>query len=121
LENVSSATLLDDVAVLWLLKEEVIAVFEIALNEEDITPSLLRLYDLSLTLARRRTRFCLTLPKQRFEQVHRVFSRPLFRQQQERHQCALVSEENLTEHGEHILRWATSPTVIEDIIAFSMV
>jgi hypothetical protein len=121
LENVSSATLLEEVAVLWLLKEEVIAVFEIALNEEDITTSLLRLYDLSLTLSRRRTRFCLVLPNQHFEQAHRAFSRPLFRQQQERHQCALASEENFTEHGEHILRWATSPSVIEDIVAFSMV
>ena len=121
LDNISSEALLEEVAVLWFLKDEVIAAYEIVPKGEDVTASILRLYDVSLTLARRRTRLCLVLPNQHFEQVHQAFSRPLFRQQQERHQCALMSEENLTEHGEHILRWATSPTVMEDVIAFSMV
>lgn len=76
-------------------------------------------YDFGLTRAKTRTRLCLVLPNQQFEQAHQEFSRPLFRQQQERHQCTLMSEESLTEHGEHILRWATNPAVIEDIIAFS--
>jgi hypothetical protein len=30
--------------------------------------------------------------------------------------CALISEELLLEQEEHILRWATSPAVIEDPI-----
>jgi hypothetical protein len=32
--------------------------------------------------------------------------------------CAVISEELLLEQEEHILRWATSPSVIEDLIDY---
>ncbi len=116
LDSVLDGALLEDVAVLWLLKNEVIAAYEIVPKDGEMTASILRLYDFSLTRAKRRTRLCLVSPSKQFEQVYRELSRPLFRQQQERYQCALISEENLTQNGKHILRWASSPAVIEDLI-----
>lgn len=110
---------LKDIAILWLLKNEVFAVYDIALKEDEILPRLLNLYDLSLIRTKRKTRFCLVLPSQYFEQAQQVFARPLFRQVQERHPCALIAEHLLTQNEEHILRWATSPAVIEVLIALS--
>ena len=59
---------------------------------------------------------CLVVPHERFEKVQFELSRPAFQARDMQQHCALISEERLLEHGEHILRWATSPAVIKDLI-----
>lgn len=61
-ESRAEETPMDDVAVLWLWKKEVIVAYEITPSVEVITTHLLRLYDFSLTRAKRKTRLCLVLP-----------------------------------------------------------
>ena len=80
------------------------------LSADVITTNLLRLYDFGLTRAKRKTR-C------HFVHAQRTLARPFFRPFQERHPCTLMSEEHLTRYyEEHILCWATSPIVVDDII-----
>lgn len=111
-------TQLENVAILWLRKNEVIAAYEIVSQSTEIAASLLRLYDLGVICARRQLQLCLVLPKQQFEQASFELSRPFFCQQREKLQCALLSIEDLENQAEHILRWATSLAVIEDLLFF---
>ena len=59
---------------------------------------------------------CLVAPQERFEKVQFELSRPAFHMRDVQKYCALISEELLLEQEEHILRWATSPTVIDDLV-----
>lgn len=117
-EHGNLRTQLENVAVLWLRKNEVIAAYEIDPKNGELVASLLRLYDFGVIYAKRQPQLCLVLPRQQFEQASFELSRPLFCQQQEKLQCALLSIEDLVNQAEHILRWATSPVVIEDLLFF---
>jgi hypothetical protein len=115
-ENDTLKTQLENVAVLWLRKNEVITAYEIDPKSTEIVTSLLHLYDFGVTCAKHQLQLCLVLPKQYFEQAFFELARPLFRQQREKLRCALMSIEDLASQGEHILRWATSPTIIENLL-----
>jgi hypothetical protein len=107
---------LDDIAVLWLKKSEVIAAYEVDPKNAEIVTSLLRLYDFGIACSKRQLQLCLVLSKQHFEQACLELSRPLFSQRRDKLRWALMSIEDLTSQAEHILRWATSPAVIEDLL-----
>lgn len=102
--------------VIWFLDNKVIAAYEIEQACTDVSISLLRLYDLGALFPDSNVQLCVVAPQDRFEKVQFELSRPVF---QERHllkRCALISEELLLRQEEHILRWATSPEVIKDLI-----
>src|SRR5712692_5306632 len=101
--------------VLWLMDQEVIAAYEIEQACTDVSISLLRLYDLKALFPDRQMTLCLVAPQERFEQVQFELSRPAFYMRDMQKYCALISEELLLEQEEHILRWATSPAVIDDL------
>lgn len=102
--------------VLWFLDQEVVAAFEIEQACTDVSISLLRLSDLKELFPDCHMNLCLIVPQDRFEKVQFELSRPAFQARDMQKRCALVSEELLLEQEEHILRWATSPAVIEDLI-----
>ena len=102
--------------VLWLKDQEVIAAYEIEQACTDVSISLLRLYDLKALFPDRQMTLCLVAPRERFEKVQFELSRPAFYMRDMQKYCALISEELLLEQEEHILRWATSPAVIDDLI-----
>ena len=102
--------------VLWLIDQEVIAAYEIEQACTDVSISLLRLYDLKALFPDRQMTLCLVAPQERFEKVQFELSRPAFHLRDRQQYCALISEELLLEQEEHILRWATSPVVIDNLI-----
>ncbi len=102
--------------VLWFVDQAVVAAFEIEQACTDVSISLLRLADLRELFPEHPMNVCLVVPQERFEKVQFELSRPAFQARDLQHHCALISEERLLEHGEHILRWATSPAVIKDLI-----
>ncbi len=102
--------------VLWFVDQAVVAAFEIEQACTDVSISLLRLADLRELFPEHPMNVCLVVPQERFEKVQFELSRPAFQARDMQQHCALISEELLLEHGEHILRWATSPAVIKDLI-----
>lgn len=102
--------------VLWLMGQDVIVAYEIEQACTDVTISLLRLYDLKALFPDRQMNLCLVAPQERFEKVQFELSRPAFHMRDMQKYCVLISEELLLEQEEHILRWATSPAVINDLI-----
>lgn len=105
--------------VLWLLDNEVVAAYEIEQAHTDVSTSLLRLYDLGSLLPTRQVHLCMVAPNDRFEKIRFELSRPTFRNQGPREHCVLISEELLLEQETHILRWASSPAVIEELICYT--
>jgi hypothetical protein len=104
--------------VLWFLDQDIIAAYEIEQACTDVSMSLLRLSDLKALFPDRRMNLCLVAPQDRFEKVQFELSRPAFQERGMQKHCAVISEELLLEQEEHILRWATSPSVIEDLIDY---
>ncbi len=102
--------------VLWFVDQAVIAAFEIEQACTDVSISLLRLADLRELFPKHHMNVCLVVPQERLEKVQFELSRPAFQARDLQQHCALISEERLLEHEEHILRWATSPAVIKDLI-----
>ena len=102
--------------VLWFLDQEVIAAFEIEQAWTDVSISLLRLSDLRELFPDRHMNLCLVVPQERIEKVQFELSRPAFQVRDMQRHCALISEELLVEQEDHILRWASSPSVIEELI-----
>jgi hypothetical protein len=105
--------------VLWLQENEVVAAYEIEQACTDVSTSLLRLYDLGALFPNREVQLCVVAPRERFEKVQFELSRPTFRDHEISRRCALISEELLLQQEEHILRWASSPAVIEELICHS--
>jgi hypothetical protein len=107
---------IDHIDVLWLLKNEIIAAYTVPWGITDISTRLLGLYDLKALLPKREVYLCLVTPRERFEQVRRELSRPVFHGYRLQKQCGLIAEELLLEQEAHILRWANSPAVITELI-----
>ncbi len=104
--------------VLWFMDQKVIAAYEIEQACTDVSISLLRLYDLRVLFPEHPMNLCLIAPQDRFEKIQFELSRPAFQVRDMQKHCALIGEEILLEQKEHILRWATSPAVIEDLIGY---
>ena len=102
--------------VLWLHDNDIVAAYEIEQACTDVYTSLLRLYDLGALFPERQVHLCVVAPQDRFEKVRFELSRPTFREQGQRKPCTLISEELLLQQEAHILRWASSPAVIEELI-----
>jgi len=102
--------------VLWLLKNEIIAAYTVPWGTLDISTRLLGLYDLKTLLPKREVYLCLVTPSDRFEQVRRELTRPVFHGYRLQKQCGLIAQEVLLEQEAHILRWANSPAVIKGLI-----
>src|SRR5258706_2045975 len=93
--------------VLWLQHNGVVAAYEIE-RTTDITTGLLRLYDLGALSSQQQVYLCVVTPKDRVARVQFELSRPTFYGHDLRRHCAIIDEEMLLKHGEHILRWASS-------------
>jgi hypothetical protein len=104
--------------VLWFMDQDVIAAYEIEQACTDVSLGLLRLSDLKALFPDCQMNLCLVAPQDRFEKVQFELSRPAFQERGVQKHCAVISEELLLEQEEHILRWATSPSVIEDLIDY---
>jgi hypothetical protein len=111
--------IMQHVAVLWFLKQEVVAAYEIVHTPADVPSALLRLYELGMLFPKRDISLCLVTPQEQLEPVQLALARPLFGQHPMRKRCVLVSEELLIQHAEHILRWARSPLVLQDLISYA--
>jgi hypothetical protein len=100
--------------VLWLSQETIVAAYEIE-HTTDIAIGLLRLYDLG-ALCSHADYLCIVAPHDRFRRIQFELSRPVFYGQEMHHRCRLISEELLLEQEKHILRWAGSLSVIENLL-----
>ncbi len=101
--------------VLWLLKQDVVAAYEIVHATTDMSADLLRLFDLAALFPKRQVQLYVVSPRHRFEHVQFELSRPLFHGYDLWKRCAIVHEEMLLQQAEHILRWASSPVVMKDL------
>ncbi|GHO64456.1 hypothetical protein KSC_033480 [Ktedonobacter sp. SOSP1-52] len=121
LESLPQVTLLmgqhelGEIDLLWVRKTELVAAYRIAQTPEEMTLSLLHLYDLSLLLPRRDVALCVVASDLNGASVQAALSRPLFQKYGKRRPCGVLFRDRLFEHEEHILRWASSPKVIADL------
>jgi hypothetical protein len=97
--------------VLWLRGNEVIAAYEIE-HTTAMASGLLRLYDLDALCPSSSVHLCVVIPNPQMKRIQAVLARPAFRNLNMHERCVIIPEERLLEHAEHILRWASSPSVI---------
>jgi hypothetical protein len=101
--------------VLWLRgAHQVAAAFEIE-HTTSIYSGLLRLSDLVAMSPNLNFPMYIVSPENRLEQVRKELSRPTFQMLDLHKRCAYISEESLTANAEHILKWATSSTAIDQL------
>ena len=101
--------------VLWLQQDTVVAAYEIE-HTTDIVTGLLRLYDLG-ALCTQADYLCIVAPQERFRRIQFELSRPSLQRHELSKKCGLITEELLLKHEEHILRWAGSLSVIEQLLS----
>jgi hypothetical protein len=106
--------ILSRIDVLWLDRDQVVAAYEIE-HTTDISTGLLRLYDLG-ALCPPTSHLCVVAPRERLRKIQFELSRPAFNRQDVRNRCGIITEELLLEQEAHILRWAGSLSVIEDLL-----
>ena len=104
--------------VLWLRKNEVIAAYEIELTTADISKSLLRLSDLAVLFPKRDMQLCVVTPQRCFDAVQSELSRPIFQEHDICKRSKVIIQEHLVRNAEHILRWANSPSVVQDLTLY---
>jgi hypothetical protein len=110
--------ILQRIDVLWLLKGDVIAAYEIVHATMDVSSDLLRLYDLGALVPKRDVQLCVVTPRTSFEQVQFELTRPIFHEHQLGKRCAVLNGDLLLQQEDHILRWASSPSVIKDLTTY---
>ncbi len=110
---------IEQIDILWLLNNEIVAAYEIEQAHRDISNGLLRLFDLGTFFPGEKMHLCMIIPQSRFEQTHSELLRPIFQAQSLRQHCELIGQEVLLEHAEHILRWARNVLVINDLASLS--
>jgi hypothetical protein len=103
--------------VVWLKgTHQVAAAFEIELTTS-IYSGLLRMSDLVSASPSLNFPLYLIAPEDRLNQVKTQLSRPTFQTLELHKRCGFFSCESLLRHSDDILRWATSPSVIEKLAA----
>jgi hypothetical protein len=102
--------------VLWFLKREVVAAYEIPRTAKDIASHVLRLYDLGSLFPQREIPLCIVTPSSCVEQTQLELSRPALHRHPMRKHSVILRAEKLVQHEEHILRWANSLAVMKDLI-----
>ncbi len=90
---------LSHIDVLWFQKNELVAAYKIARTPEEIA-------------------LCVVASGAEIEHVQGELSRPTFQKHSMRKQCGFLVRELLFQHEEHILRWATGLSVIEDLLTY---
>jgi hypothetical protein len=106
--------ILSRIDVLWLDRDQVVAAYEIE-HTTDISTGLLRLYDLG-ALCPPTSHLCVVVPHERLRKIQFELSRPAFNRQDVRNRCGIITEELLLEQEAHILRWAGSLSVVEELL-----
>ncbi len=107
----ASRRIINLIDVLWLRGDEVVAAYEIE-HTTSIASGLLRLYDLDALCPARTMHLYIVIPHPALKRFQSVLARPAFQRLNMQTRCLIIQEETLLEHAEHILRWASSPTVI---------
>jgi len=97
--------------VLWLRGDDVIAAYEIE-HTTSISSGLLRLYDLDALCSTSIMHLCVVIPNPSLKRFQAVLARPAFQRLNMQKRCLIILEETLLQQAEHILRWASSPTII---------
>jgi hypothetical protein len=107
----ASRRIINLIDVLWLRGEEVVAAYEIE-HTTSISSGLLRLYDLDALCPSSIMHLCVVIPNPSLKRFQAVLARPAFQRLNMHKRCLIIQEETLLQQAEHILRWASSPTVI---------
>ena len=97
--------------VLWLRGDDIIAAYEIE-HTTSISSGLLRLYDVDAVCPTRIMHLCVVIPNPSLRRIQAVLARPAFQRLHMQERCLIIPEETLLQQAEHILRWASSPSVI---------
>jgi hypothetical protein len=113
----ASCQAIEHIDVLWLCRKEIIAAYEVEQNGPEISQSLLRLSDLAAFVSQQDTPLCVITPHRCFDQVQSELSHPIFQYYSMQERSNVIIQEYLIQHAEHILRWASSPSIIYDLIA----
>src|SRR5258708_5871955 len=111
LMDTASRRLINLIDVLWLRGDEVVAAYEIE-HTTSISSGLLRLYDLDALCPTSIMHLCVVIPNPSLKRFQSVLARPAFQRLNMQKRCLIIQEETLLQQAEHILRWASSPTVI---------
>ncbi len=109
--DTASRRLINLIDVLWLRGDDVIAAYEIE-HTTSISSGLLRLYDLDALCPTRIMHLCVVIPNPSLRRIQAVLARPAFQRLHMHERCLIIQEETLLQQAEHILRWASSPSVI---------
>ncbi len=104
--------------VLWLRGDDVIAAYEIE-HTTSISSGLLRLYDLNALFPTSTMHLCIVIPNPSLKRIQAALARPAFRRLHMQERCLIIQEETLLQQAEHILRWASSPSVITQLALHS--
>jgi hypothetical protein len=107
----ASRRIINLIDVLWLRGEDVVAAYEIE-HTTSISSGLLRLYDLDALCPTSIMHLCVVIPNPYLKRFQAVLARPAFQRLNMQKRCLIIQEETLLQQAEHILRWASSPTVI---------
>ena len=107
----ASRRIINLIDVLWLRGDEVVAAYEIE-RTTSISSGLLRLYDLDALCPTSIMHLCVVIPNLSLKRFRSVLARPAFQRLNMQKRCLIIQEETLLQQAEHILRWASSPTVI---------
>jgi hypothetical protein len=107
----ASRRIINLIDVLWLRRDEVVAAYEIE-HTTSIASGLLRLYDLDALCRTSIMHLCVVIPHPSLKRFQSVLARPAFQRLNMQKRCLIIQEETLLQQAEHILRWASSPTVI---------
>ena len=88
-----------------------IAAYEIE-HTTSISSGLLRLYDLDALCPTRIMHLCVVIPNPSLQRIQAVLARPAFQRLNMQERCLIIQEEILLQQAEHILRWASNPSVM---------
>src|SRR5205823_3835590 len=106
----ASRRIINLIDVLWLRGDDVVAAYEIE-HTTSISSGLLRLYDLDALYPTSITHLCVVIPNPSLQRIQAVLARPAFQRLNMQERCLIIQEETLLQQAEHILSWASNPSV----------
>ena len=107
--------LIKRIDVLWLKgANQVAGAFEIECTTS-VYSGLLRLSDLTALSPNLSFPLYIVVPEKRIEKVRRELSRPTFQTLELNLRCGFFSEEALIQDADHIMKWGSDPSVIENM------
>ena len=101
--------------VLWIKgASQIVAAFEVE-HTTSIYSGLLRMSDLVALAPNSNFPLYIVTPEERLDKVRRELSRPTFQTLELHRRCGFFSEELLLQEYDSIMRWASSPSAIENL------